>query len=59
MRTITNAELIAANRAALADGTLAALAPEPRCEYAFHQNGKTYYCAIGCALTEEEVENTE
>lgn len=55
MRTITNAQLIAANRAALADGTLAALAPIPRCEYFFLDGGQIFHCAIGCVLTGDEL----
>lgn len=64
MRTITTKELIAANRKALADGTLIALAIEQGnldlnafvdndpCVY---RHDGTFSCAIGCALTDSEL----
>lgn len=38
-------------------GTLSAQAPMPVCAYRTVQDGKTYACAIGCALTDEQYDS--
>ena len=56
MRVLTKQDLITAARKAYRDGTLTAQAPtevERTCIYADTTNGR--YCAIGCALTEDEI----
>lgn len=55
MITLNLEDVKAAARKAYAEGRLSAQAPEPVCEYRSVQDGKTYACGIGAAMTDEQV----
>lgn len=55
MITLKLEDVKVAARKAYHEGRLSAQAPKPVCQYRSKQNRTTYACAIGAALTDEQV----